>query len=135
MKQNMVSIYLFIIGILFIGFGFSYLFFPTEMIALTGMEIQTATAKTDVWAIYSGIQIGFGSYLILCSRYTELYKAGLLSIVFILGGVAIGRTLGILIYEAHDIYSLSALAFEWIGTFVALWLNARLKTDVSIKKS
>lgn len=133
MKQNIVQIYLIFIGILFISFGFSYLFFPAEMIALSGMEIPTATAKADVWAIYTGIQIGFGLYLLLCSRNLELYKAGLLSIVFILGGVAIGRTLGVLKFEAYDIYSLSAFAFEWAGTFVALWLNARLNRYVSIK--
>ena len=111
---------------------FAYLIFPTAMIGLTGMEIQTATAKADVWAIYSGIQIGFGLFLLLCSRKSALYQAALLSIVFILGGVAVGRTLGILIYDAYDTYSFSALAFEWTGSIVALWLSARLNKHASI---
>ena len=135
MKQNIVSIYLIVIGILFIGFGLAYLFFPTQMIAFTGMETPTATAKADIWAIYAGIQIGFGLYLLLCSRNSELFKAGLLSIVFIFGGVAIGRMIGILYFEAYDHYSLFALLCEWTGTFVAMWLYTKLNRNVPNKNT
>ena len=130
MHQKFTQIFILIIGLIFLGFGLAYLFFPVTMIELSGMEIPTLVAKVDTWAIYAGIQIGFGVFLILCSKNASLFTAALLSIAFIFGGVAIGRTLGIVYYASYDQYSLSALLFEWPGTLIALFLyKSRLKHE------
>jgi hypothetical protein len=127
MNKSIVPIYLLVIGVIFFGFGMAYLVYPITMIELSGMQIPTATSKADTWAIYAGIQIGFGLFLLYCSRNFELFNAGLLSITFIFGGVAIGRTLGMIYFNTFDQYSLSALAFEWPGTLIAIFLHQKLK--------
>jgi hypothetical protein len=127
-------IYLVIIGLIFFSFGMAYFVYPVTMIEFSGMKIPTATAKADTWAIYAGIQIGFGLFLLACSRRLELFEAGLLSIAFVFGGVAIGRTLGIFYFDAFDQYSLAALVFEWPGALISILLLVKSKKNKSRKK-
>lgn len=127
MNSKIVRFYLVVVGLIFFGFGMAYFLYPVTMIEFSGMKIPTATAKADTWAIYAGIQMGFGLFLLACSRRLELFEAGLLSIAFVFGGVAIGRTLGIFYFSAFDQYSLAALVFEWPGALISIWLLAKSK--------
>jgi hypothetical protein len=127
MNSKIVTLYLVVVGLIFFSFGMAYFIFPVTMIEFSGMKIPTATAKADTWAIYAGIQIGFGLFLLACSKKLELSEAGLLAIAFVFGGVAIGRTLGMLYFDAFDQYSLAALAFEWPGALISIWLLVKSK--------
>ena len=122
MKKTSVSIYLLLIGFVFIVFGFAYLFFPSLMIEQSGMQIPTPGSKADAWAMYAGLQIGFGAFLLVCAKEPHLRAAGFLSVAFIFGGIAIGRTLGVMYFQAGDLFNLSALSIEWPGALFALYL-------------
>ena len=129
MKKNINAIYLALIGTLFAGFGLGYLFFPTLLIEQSGMLIPSASAKADAWAMYAGIQVGFGLFLILCANDSSLRRAGLLSIIFIFGGIAVARTLGVLYFQSYDAFNVSALCIEWPGTLVAIYLYKKNVAD------
>ena len=98
MKEKTVPLYVMLVGLLFAGFGFAYLFFPILLIEQSGMKIPTPGAKADALAMYGGLQIGFGIFLMICAKAKHLQLAGLLSIVLIFGGIAIGRTLGVIYF-------------------------------------
>ena len=122
MKKNIAPFYLIFVGLLFAGFGLAYLFYPLLLIEQSGMQTPTAGAKADVWAMYAGLQMGFGLFLLVCAKQSQLQLAGLLCISFIFGGIAIGRTFGVIYYQAFDIFNLSALCLEWPGTLIAIYL-------------
>ncbi|NRA42769.1 MAG: DUF4345 family protein [Pseudomonadales bacterium] len=122
MKTTYIPVYLRIIGWLFAGFGIAYVFFPTLLLEQSGMLTPSAAAQADVYAMYAGLQIGFGLWLLACAKHKDLQPAGLLSIVFIFGGIAAGRTLGVLYYASYDAFNISALCIEWPGSLFALYL-------------
>ena len=122
MNPSIIALYLRVIGWLFAGFGIAYVFFPTLLLEQSGMQTPSAAAKADVYAMYAGLQIGFGLWLLACAKHRDLQPAGLLSIVFIFGGIAAGRTLGVLYYASYDAFNISALCIEWPGSLFALYL-------------
>ncbi len=131
MKKTRMSMYLLFVGLVFIAFGLAYLFFPLLMIEQSGMQIPTPGAKADAWAMYAGLQIGFGAFLVLCARHEHLKSAGFLSVAFIFGGIALGRTLGVFYFHAADAFNLSALGIEWPGALFALFLYRKHQRAVS----
>ena len=86
-------------GTVFIAYGIAFLAVPVLMAAGAGIALPVPTAVTDVRAVYGGLQLGLGCLLICWSRRPSLTTAGLYAIVATLGGITLGRTLGIVVEQ------------------------------------
>lgn len=115
------KIFLIIVASLFSGFGVAYFLYPLPMSALSGMQLPSIPSQVDVWAIYAGVQIGLGAYLFRSVLSNFAIDASLLMVAYLVGGIALLRTMGIFYYASFDQYSLGALAFEGPVAVVA-WI-------------
>jgi hypothetical protein len=88
-------------------------------------------AKIDNWAIYAGVQIGFGAFLMRCALSNFAHDAALLSVAYVVGGIALLRVIGIGYYASFDLFSLGGLAFE-APTAITAWLLFRRMRSRSV---
>jgi hypothetical protein len=95
MILHVPSFILLVIGIGFIGFGVACALRPSRMARFTEVELPTATARTDFAATYGGFQLGFGCFLLTCTRSPAWIEPGLVAATAALAGFAGIRALGI----------------------------------------
>lgn len=78
----------------------------------------TPAGLTEIRAFYGGLQVGLGCFLIWCSRHLALILPGLFVEGFVVGGIGIARSLGMIVDRAPSTFHLTNLAVE--GVTVAL---------------
>jgi hypothetical protein len=99
-------------GLGFVAFGVAYLVDPHGMMELVGLQLTTATAAADVRAIYGGLQLAVGVFLLACARRDDWMLPGLLATSYVFSFVAGARIVGIARDRATDGVTLGALAVE-----------------------
>jgi len=72
----------------------------------------TPAGLTEIRAFYGGLQVGFGGFLIWCSREHARTLFGLLVEGFVVGAIGVARALGMLIDRAPTMFHLGNLGVE-----------------------
>jgi hypothetical protein len=109
-------------GLGFIGFGLAYTLWPVRMGALTDVAPGTPTALADFMATYGGFQIGFGLFLLACTRSSEWLAPGLWAAAAALAGFASARGLGSLLSRARVRRTIwFGLVLELVGVALNAW--------------
>ncbi len=80
----------------FAWIGIYFLVLPHEAAAAIEVELLTDTALTDVQATYGGMVLGLTFVWIWTALQPERHQAGLWSMIFVYGGLALGRLVAIL---------------------------------------
>ena len=91
--------------------GLACLAAPASLAQQAGWS-ATPAGLTEIRAFYGGLQIGFGCFLIWCSREHTRTFFGLLVEGLVVGGVGMARGLGMLIDRSPTMYLLGNLAVE-----------------------
>jgi len=115
-------------GLVFMGFGVAFLFWPSQMTLRVGIPLVTMTGTTDVRAIYGGLEIGFGVFLLVAAARRTWVIPGLLATLCTLAGMGLSRALGIALDGGPDSITSALLASEVSGaaiTLLALLLERR----------
>ena len=116
------TLILLLTGVGFIGFGGAYALLPRRMAALTQVEIPTASARTDFAATYGGFQLGFGCFLLTCTRNPSWLAPGILAGAAALAGFAGIRLLGIVASRGRVTAAIwVALTIELTGLALNIW--------------
>ena len=120
-------------GLAFAGYGVYCAIDLDMVIELTGVVFPSSTPAVEARAMYGGLQTGLG-LLFLSAAINQRFTAyGLVAMVFVLGGVALGRALGIYL-DGVDEYNMGAVIYESSSTVlaaVALWRERRA-SDASL---
>lgn len=109
-----------LMGLGFAGFGFAFIFNPDEMAALARITITEPAARTDIRAMYGGLEFGVGIFLLLCAMKQAFVRVGLFAAACSLIAMATARTAGLLIDGFVILQFIIALA-EWVGGGLATW--------------
>ena len=126
-SQNMIvlhmpSVILLITGLGFIGFGLAFTVLPRRMARFTEVELPSASARTDFAATYGGFQLGFGCFLLTCTRSPAWIEPGLVAAAAALAGFAGIRTLGIVASRMRVSTTIwLALGIELAGFALNVW--------------
>lgn len=116
------SLILLAAGVGFIGFGVAYALRPAQMARLTDLTLTTPTARADFVATYGGFQIGFGLFLLACSREVSWLVPGLWATLAALGGFASLRVLTALLQHGRVRGSIwLGLGLEVLGIALSAW--------------
>ncbi len=116
----MAKFILWFASLVFIGYGFACLIDPNIPTAYIGYEMTRADAVIETRAMYGGLELGFGLFCLLAVFQIRFQEAGLISIVLVVGGLAVGRTIGLLFTtEPATIYSWGAVVLESFMTLTA----------------
>jgi hypothetical protein len=117
--MNWVSVFLWLNGLTFVGYGLACLGMPSLPAHYAGLELATPSGTVEVMAMYGGLQTGFGLLLIVGARDVGRRGTILLALAVVAGGLASARLLGIAFVGPSD-YNLGALVYESLTALLAV---------------
>lgn len=103
----------------FVGFGLAFLVAP-DLLALVDLAPTTSAARSDVRAIYGGMELGVGVLLALAARRPAWWRLGLTAQALTLGGAAVGRLVGVALDGTPRALTGGFAALEVVGTVLAV---------------
>jgi hypothetical protein len=122
----MTRVFLLLVGFIFAAYGLACALEPALPARLAGLAIINGDGFAELSAMYGGLQVGVGLFLLLAAFRPPLQTAALTLLLLGIGLLAALRGIGIL--RADDVvsaYSWGALAFETLVTALAAALLAR----------
>ena len=94
-------------------FGIGFMLFPTVLSELiTEASPTTPAGVIDMRATYGGVSAGLGLLLLFLDNALVLIQAKLLGIMFVVGGMALGRFIGMLIDGSPNMMMYAFLLLE-----------------------
>ncbi len=106
-------------GLVFVGFGVAFLLWPLQMTLRVGIPLVTMTGTTDVRALYGGLEIGFGVFLLIASARRTWALPGLAATLCALAGMGLSRALGVALDGGPEPITGALLASEVSGAAIA----------------
>ena len=82
--------------LVFGALGLAFLLWPVAMAGLVDITLPTSTAIIDFQATYGGLEIGLAIFFAYCAAVNRLIHPALLVQALSLGGLALGRIIGLL---------------------------------------
>jgi hypothetical protein len=127
--MGLARIFLRLVGAMSICFGLGYVAMPGPMIDAAGFGAVPASGLTDVRATYGGLQIGLGVFLLWAAGVESQVRAGLLLVLFSIGAVGAGRSIGIMVDGDFTDFHLAGLVTEVTLTVFTLIVMVRLPDE------
>ena len=88
-------ILLYVIGTIFALIGVAGLVSPQFVVTPVGITLPDRTARSEIRAVYGGMCLGIGVFLILAGAHSPLHHAGLALSALMLWGLVLGRVLAL----------------------------------------
>ena len=130
MKLARLSLY--VIAVVFLGLGALSLVAPTNLTPLVNISMPTPIAVMEVRGVYGGLFFGIGFFFLLFARRDAWLRPGLVAQAGIMGGFVLGRTIGILVGGAPNLFIAALLAGEVFMVAVALFALRRLNGSPAV---
>ena len=108
------------IALTYTVFGFVFLFYPSEMAAIVGSAFPTTRPRTDFRAMYGGLEIGIGVFLLICAMRREFVRVGLFASACALVAMATSRSVGLML-DGMSFLQAAIATSEWVGGIAATW--------------
>ena len=125
----MTRLFLGFVALILIAFGVACAVDPALPARLAGLSILSADGYAEMGAMYGGLQIGVGLFLVLGITNSRLTRPALLLLVMIFAPLAAARGLsGLRAEDAIGSYTLGALVFESLVAAVAALMVRRHQT-------
>ena len=107
--------------------GAAFLAAPDTMAALIELELATPLARSDVRAVYGGLELGLALLQLTWLRSAETVRRGVQLHLAIWGGLAFGRGIGLLCSEdpAASGIGLFGTELAGLGLGVVAWYAMR----------
>jgi hypothetical protein len=102
----------------FAAFGIALLAAP-GLLALVDLAPATATGRSDLRAVFGGLEAGFGAFLALAARRPAWHGPALAAECLALGGVVAGRLASLALDGAPRPITFALAALEALGALLA----------------
>ena len=119
MKLARLSLY--VMAVTFLGLGLMSLVAPTNLTLLVEFAMPTPIAVMEVRGVYGGLFFGIGAFFLVFARQDAWLRAGLIAQLGVMGGFVLGRTVGIVLGGAPNLFIATLLAGEVFMSGVALF--------------
>jgi hypothetical protein len=106
-------------------FGIACLISPSSMLTGFGIALSGADAVTEARAMYGGAQLGLAAFLAYAARRETYFRAALLLVGLIMGGIAVARLIGVIVDGSTLVVTIGSLATELLVSGVALFAFTR----------
>lgn len=114
------KVILWISALVFVVYGLMCLFSPALPAGYAGLTMNTGDAFVEIGAMYGGLQTGFGLFCLFGALRSDFYRPALTSILFLVGGLALGRLYSTLTSsEPVGGYTYGAMIFEFSTAILA----------------
>ncbi len=115
-----------ITGLMFALYGAYLIVDPKQLVEIANFSIPENTALTELRAMYGGLQLAMGLFMLTCCRQIRLIGPCLLFMSLAFFCLAATRSLGLLIDPADNGYNLSATIYESLSAVIALGFYIKL---------
>jgi hypothetical protein len=121
----MMRIFLAISALAWGGYGLYCLINPAILAELAGVTAVSATATTELRAMYGGVQTALGLFAALAVVNAGWQRPAVLALAFVTGGLFTARLIGALLAGDFSSYTIGGLGFEFVYTAIAIVLLRR----------
>lgn len=91
-----MKIFILLNSVIFFLYGLGFIFLPETLIMyVTDTVPTTESGLIDMRATYGGMSVGFSIILVILSRNSNLNSLGVKASILMVGGMALGRIVGI----------------------------------------
>jgi hypothetical protein len=118
MKLARLSLYM--MAVVFLDLGVMSLVAPTYLTPLVEISMPTPIAVMEIRGVYGGLFFGIGFFCLLFARRDAWLRPGLVAQTGVMGGFVLGRTVGIVLGGAPNLFIAMLLAGEVFMVAVAL---------------
>jgi hypothetical protein len=118
MKLARLSLYM--MAFVFLDLGVMSLVAPTYLTPLVEISMPTPIAVMEIRGVYGGLFFGIGFFCLLFARRDAWLRPGLVAQTGVMGGFVLGRTVGIVLGGAPNLFIAVLLAGEVFMVAVAL---------------
>jgi hypothetical protein len=132
MKLARLSLY--IMAVVFLGLGAMSLVAPTNLTPLVEISMPTPIAVMEVRCVYGGLFFGIGFFFLLFARCDAWLRPGLVAQTGVMGGFVLGRTVGIVVGGAPNLFIAALLAGEVFMVTVALVGLRQLNLSTAVQQ-
>jgi len=121
-----MKIFILVNSVVFLFYGLGFILFP-EILSLyvTDTAPTTKSGLIDMRATYGGMSIGFAILLGVISRNIKLFPIGIKAVILIVGGMALGRIIGMIQDGSPNRLMYIYLALEIIVAIIGLVLLSK----------
>jgi hypothetical protein len=85
-------------GLILLGYGAVFFASPALLGDLVGLSFTSPNAPVEIRSFYGGLELGMGTFLLVCSRRPPLVAGGLLFCALAFSCAGLARLAGILQY-------------------------------------
>ena len=115
------KVILWISAIGFMAYGVACLISPALPTSYAGLGMNTGDALAEIGGMYGGLQTGFGLFCLLGALRKDVYRPALMSLVCLVGGLAIARALTTFISGADvSSYTWGAMGYEFVTAILSV---------------
>lgn len=127
-----VRLFLGFSALVWLPYGVYCFFDPSFLEQAAGIVGHSATAMTELRAMYGGLEAGIGT-LCLCALFRRsLVQPALLMLCFICGGLALTRPAGLFLDGSASAYTFFALALEVPSAVIAILLARKSRPSTTL---
>ncbi len=120
----LAQLFLMLAALLFAGFGLASLFQPERIAGMVGIRPSTTAGRSEIRAVYGGLELGLGAFLVYCALDAQRLELGLLLVVLTYGAAAVGRMIGIALDRPVEAVTrrilVAEVAFAIVGSVLLL---------------
>lgn len=115
--------YLLLTGLVFALIGLMGLYDPVGTVAPMGLTLADQSSRAEMRAVYGGMNLLIGLYLMGGFRNHAQQASALMLAALIMGGLALGRAISIVVDGMPSSLILGFMAIEVVGAALALYLR------------
>jgi hypothetical protein len=113
-------------GVGFLGFGVCLIVDPAGGLATVGIAALNPAGLIELRALYGGLELGLGVFLLLCVARPDWRRPGLWAVLLGNGGIGLTRLAGVALSGVFTPFLAVALVWELGFAALAGWALRRL---------
>ena len=113
--MSLAPITLWLAALMFLVFGAWLLAAPGKLDDWLGLVATTPEARTELRALYGGLELGIAAFCTYCAVSPSRYAVGCAAVALLLGGIAVARSYGMVADG-----TVTTKMFTFLGTEVGM---------------
>ena len=131
-----MKIFILINSVVFLLYGIGFMFVPeTFSLYVTDTVPMTNSGLIDMRATYGGMSVGFAVLLFFMSKDSKTFTLGVKAIILIIGGMALGRTIGMIKDGSPNTIMYVYLLLEIVVVLIGIKLLAKTHNVLKSRSS